>query len=74
MWKKGFYIIHGHIYYYEAKVYEVGSPCGINNGRISKLFIKQGKQIMCRYERGWDIAPTDAGTIEAVNRILRKYS
>ena len=52
---------------FEAKVYNVGSVFGINDGRVSKLHIytlsgkefpfQTGKDIVC-YDRGWDKKPS----------------
>lgn len=43
----------------EAKVFSVGSTYGINNGRISKLYIKEWCGLCCaNYDRGyWDVEP-----------------
>lgn len=48
---------------YTASVIRFDEPSiyGINDGRISKLFIRRisdGK-FLCYYERGWDIKPAD---------------
>ena len=40
------------------KQYEVGSEWGIEGGRISKLMLKRDGEIVCNYDRGWDIHPT----------------
>ena len=38
-----------------VKVYDEPSHFGINEGRISKLEIRAGKEIIANYDRGWDI-------------------
>lgn len=45
-------------YKFEAKLFDNGSVYGINEGRVSKLYIsdKQGQTI--NYDRSWDIKPT----------------
>lgn len=48
-------------YEFCAKLFDVGSDFGINNGRVSKLQIKHkllgwGNSIV-NYERGWDKKP-----------------
>jgi hypothetical protein len=40
-----------------AKVFDKGSQYGINNGCISKLDIRQGRNIIVNYDRGWDVKP-----------------
>lgn len=42
-----------------AKVFKEGSPLGIDNGKISKLEIRLGNEILCSYDRGWDIKPDE---------------
>lgn len=39
MWEKGSFEIDGSKFVYEAKVFKTGSKYGINDGRISKLWI-----------------------------------
>ena len=55
---------------FEAKLFDVGSTFGIDNGRISKLMIwdekiRQKKKnifkaAIVNYDRGWDIEPIKA--------------
>ena len=41
---------------FQAKVFEEPSEdYGINGGKISKLEIRIGKEIIANYDRGWDI-------------------
>jgi bifunctional DNA-binding transcriptional regulator/antitoxin component of YhaV-PrlF toxin-antitoxin module len=53
----------GRLGNYEAKlkVYEVRSEFGINEGRISKLYIKRKADgaVMASYDRGWDVEPAE---------------
>lgn len=53
MWESG--IFNG--FKWEAKIYNEGSEYGINNGRVSKLFVKNGESYVITYDRGWDIEP-----------------
>ncbi len=46
------------IHFY-AKVFEEGSEYGIDGGKISKLEIRLGNEILCNYDRGWDVEPTE---------------
>lgn len=58
MWK------HGELsgFKWNIKVFEVGSEFGINNGRISKLWIQRESngETVANYSRGWDVKPFDA--------------
>jgi len=71
MWKEGTLKVNGKTYRYWIKQYDTGSVYGIDGGRISKLMIKRGNKIVCNYERGWGIEPTDAEAEEALNMILK---
>jgi len=45
-------------YSFEAKLYDRGSEFGINDGRISKLLIRnKAGEWIANYDRGWDIKP-----------------
>jgi len=55
-------------YIFEAKLFDTGSPFGINNGRVSKLFIRTKKEAklvqfpfvsasVVEYDRGWGTRP-----------------
>ncbi len=43
--------------HYILKAYDEPSKFGINNGKISKLQLKQDGEIVANYDRGWDIYP-----------------
>lgn len=45
-----------------AKIFEEGSHYGIDGGRISKLEIRAGNEILCSYDRGWDVRPSEEVT------------
>ena len=51
MWYEGY--VDG--YHYRAKVYDEGSIYGINEGRISKLWMSRDGRTVVSYDRGWDI-------------------
>ena len=57
MWKHGEY----NGFSWCIKAFDEGSRFGINNGKISKLWIqrKQNKEEVANYDRGWDIKPFD---------------
>lgn len=53
-------IYHMEAYSFEAKLYNEGSQYGIDNGRVSKLTIKDlSDNIIVNYDRSWDIEPSD---------------
>jgi len=45
---------------FAAKICDVNSPDGIDNGRVLKLFLytEDGEQEIAAYERGWSIYPS----------------
>ncbi|SHK92020.1 DUF7678 domain-containing protein [Desulforamulus aeronauticus] len=63
--------VHGQLkgYDFEAKVYDHPSTNGIDGGRISKLTIKRGGEIIAHYDRGWDVKPESKGRREVLERI-----
>ncbi len=76
MWVKGTIELNCVVYDYQAKVYAEGSQFGINNGRISKLQVRQGDNILINYDRGWDIEPdkSDKDLMKVYQQILDKYA
>jgi hypothetical protein len=59
---------------FSLKKFEKSSKYGINNGKISKLFIKDARNnILTCYDRGWDIKP-DADAKEIFEKILKEYN
>ena len=61
------------IAHYWVKAYEEGSEYGINNGRISKLMLKIDGEIVCNYDRGWDVHPTCKAAEVALEILLYEY-
>ncbi len=59
MWQKGSIKVNGEIFHYWMKQFDEASQWGIDEGRISKLMLKRSGKIVCNYDRGWDIEPTD---------------
>lgn len=74
LWYSGFVLADGKRYNFEAKVYDVGSKYGINNGRVSKLHVSdtEGNEII-NYDRGWDIKPKTDLAKEILNGILGAF-
>lgn len=52
---------------------EPSEEYGIDGGRISKLSINKGKQLLCNYDRGWDVEPKEE-VKKFYNEILNKYN
>lgn len=73
MWKNGTINIDNTAYLYEAKVHEENSEYGINGGRVSKLQIQRNSEIVCNFDRGWDIVPKDIETEKALQTVLKKF-
>ena len=48
--------------HYSIKLFGEPSEFGINNGKISKLQLKQDGEIVANYDRGWDIYPDHKGS------------
>ena len=46
---------------------------GIDGGKISKLQIRKGYQILCNYDRGWDVQPSD-DIKKLYDKIIKKYN
>ena len=56
------------------KFYEEPSQFGIDGGKISKLMLKRKGQIVCNYDRGWDIKPVDENTEIALQILLLEHN
>ena len=59
---------------YWVKHYEEGSQFGIDGGRISKLMIKRSGEIVCNYDRGWDVEAVDEDTEFALAILLKTFN
>lgn len=61
--------------HYWVKHYEEPSEAyGINGGKISKLMIRIDGQIVCNYDRGWDVEPTCKESEMALCILLNNYN
>lgn len=60
--------------WYQVKAYEEGSIFGINEGRISKLWLELDGQCIANYDRGWDIEPTCEAANLALCILLNDYN
>ena len=78
MWHEGQIAIppSNIIYKYQAKVYDIGSEHGINQGRVSKLMIRQNKdnKIVFNWDRGMDIDCETDEVRKVLEVILTKFS
>ena len=74
MWKEGTLEIDKSIFRYCIKVYGKGSDYGIDEGRISKLMLKRSGNVVCNYDRGWDIQPRDIETKQALENLKKTYN
>lgn len=74
MWAEGTILIGGKGYRYWVKHYARRSQYGINGGKISKCMIKRSEEIVCNYDRGWDVEPVDDNTRIALEILLYDYN
>ena len=74
MWKVDTITIDDCTFEYEAKVYDKPSQFGINEGRISKLFIYDSDDnVLAAYDRGWVKNPVNDIVRKAVDAICELY-
>ena len=73
-WKEGSLKVYGSIFHYWVKAYDTGSEWGIDGGKVSKLMIRRDGEIVCNYDRGWDIEPSDPDTQMALEILLHEYN
>ena len=70
--------INGNLYAIEAKIFEEPSHFGIDNGKISKLWIyppKNTGEKEINYDRGWDSKPPKSGDIRKVyDEFVKRYN
>lgn len=74
MWSTGTILISGKVYKYMVKHYGKGSQYGIENGKISKLFVTRKDMIVLNYDRGWDVEPEDEGSVACFAILMKKYN
>ena len=74
MWTTGAILIKGKVYKYQVKHYVEGSQFGIENGKISKLFVTREGEIVLTYERGWDVKPVDEDSELCLAVLMKKYN
>ena len=59
---------------YWVKNYDEPSEYGIENGRISKLTLRQNGECVANYERGWDIRPVTPEAETALAILMQEYN
>lgn len=74
MWKENSIKAGDTIYHYQAKVYDTPSKYGINQGRISKLWVQSEGRTVIRYDRGWDKKPVTQEENAILCIILNSYN
>ena len=66
-------------YWYQAKVFEVGSQYGINGGRISKLAICKGDKwdvtkCVYNYDRGLDFDKCPPEVLQSITDLFTEWT
>ena len=56
-----------------VKHYEEESQFGIDNGRISKLMLKQDGRVVYNYDRGEDVEPQTPEAEKALAVLIHEY-
>ncbi|MGI6617717.1 MAG: DUF7678 domain-containing protein [Saccharofermentanales bacterium] len=59
---------------YWLKHFDKPSVYGIDRGRISKLMLKIDGEVVCNFDRGWDIRPTSEDAEKALVILLHEYN
>src|SRR5215813_8195380 len=57
-------------YTFHAKVYDIGSVHGIEQGRISKMQVRRADRVVMNYDRGWDQPPKSRRDCNVLREIL----
>ena len=81
MWEYGEIVVNRESFLYSAKVFDIASPLGIRDGRISKLQVVKNigenpwnwDNTIINYDRGWDICPRTDLEKEVLKLILKLY-
>ena len=74
MWTKGKITVEGVTFEYWMKHFEEPSCFGINEGRISKLELREGGKVVLNYDRGWDIRPRTKKAKAALEQLLKEFN
>jgi len=60
--------------HYWVKAYDEPSEYGIENGRISKLMLKQNSGIIYNFDRGLDVPPQNEEAEIALAILMQEYN
>lgn len=74
MYTHGTIQIENETFTYDAKHFDLSSEYGIEGGRISKLGIRKGREVVLNYDRGWVIEPETEGAQLALLAICQKLN
>ena len=74
MYTHGTIQIGSETFTYDAKNFDLPSEYGIEGGRISKLGIRKGREVVLNYDRGWVIEPETEGAQLALLAICQKLN
>lgn len=74
MYTHGTIQIEKETFTYDAKHFDEPSEYGIEGGRISKLGIRKGREVVLNYDRGWVIEPETEGAQLALLAICQKLN
>lgn len=59
---------------YWLKCFDKPSEYGIDKGRISKLMLKIDGEVVCNFDRGWDLRPSSENAEKALAILLHEYN
>ena len=74
MQREGTIKIRNCIIHYWVKHFDEPSVCGIDEGRISKLTLKQEGEFLANFDRGWDIVPETYEAKAALAILMKEYN
>lgn len=74
MYTHGTIQIENETFTYDAKHFDEPSEYGIEGGRISKLGIRKGREVVLNYDQGWVIEPETEGAQLALLAICQKLN
>lgn len=74
MWKDGEFDYQGSTITYVAKVYDVTSEFGIDNGRVVKLDLRNSDHLVADYDRGWETYPESEQDEDILEKFLELFA
>lgn len=73
LWVRGTLNQHSE-YTFDAKVYDQPSKFGIEQGRVSKLMVRDHtNEIVINYDRGWDTTPSNEKEVSVLRDITAGF-